>query len=128
MIGNDRMKQDFRKKPDPLEQVFTYHQATKHHFQGYARGPGYLDWASQPNSFRRYAGARVVTLEKIPPSDEPFYDDAFVEGRISPAELAEHLSTFLRQLGDIGLEEHCRPVGPYGSILPVEICIRLRVT
>ena len=88
MIGNDRMKQDFRKKPDPLEQVFNYHQATKHHFQGYARGPGYLDWASQPNPFRRYAGARVVTLEKIPPTDEPLYDDAFVEGRISPLPLS----------------------------------------
>ena len=81
------MEQDFRKRPDPLEQVFNYHQVTKHHFHGHARGPGYLDWASQPNPFRRYAGTRVVTLEKIPPTDEPLYDDAFVEGRIPPLPL-----------------------------------------
>lgn len=72
-------------RPDPLQQVFDYHQATKHHFQSYARGPGYLDWASQPNPFRRCHGARLMTLKKIRPTDEPLYDDAFVQGRISPA-------------------------------------------
>ena len=49
-----------------LQQMLQYHEITKHHFQGYARGPGYLDWASQPNPFRRYSGARLVALEKIP--------------------------------------------------------------
>ena len=70
--------------PDPLLKVFEYHQATKHHFQGYARGPGYMDWATQPNPFRRFAGARLMALEKIPPTAEPLYDDAFVLGRIPP--------------------------------------------
>ena len=79
------MEQDLRNRPDPLQQVLTYHRATKHHFQGYARGPGDLDWATQPNPFRRYAGARFVVLEKIPPTDAPLYDDAFVQGRIPRA-------------------------------------------
>ena len=35
--------------PDLLQQVLDYHQATKHDFHGYARGPGYMDWATQPN-------------------------------------------------------------------------------
>ena len=78
------MKQDLRSRPDQLQQVLHYHQATKHHFQGFARGPGYLDWATQPNPFRRYAGARFVVLEKMPPTDTPLYDDAFVQGRIPP--------------------------------------------
>jgi SagB-type dehydrogenase family enzyme len=41
-----------------------YHQATKHHFNRFARSLGYLDWATQPDPFRRYAGAPVVTLSR----------------------------------------------------------------
>ncbi|XP_010692211.2 uncharacterized protein LOC104905380 isoform X2 [Beta vulgaris subsp. vulgaris] len=36
-----------------LLQSLKYHQQTKHHFTNYARGPGRLDWANQPNPFRR---------------------------------------------------------------------------
>ncbi len=43
-----------------------------------------MDWATQPNPFRRYEGARLVPLEKIGPTDEPRYDDAFIQGRIPP--------------------------------------------
>ena len=78
------MKEDAGSMPDPLQTVFHYHQVTKHHFQGSARGPGYLDWATQPNPFRRFEGARLVPLEKIQPTDEPLYDNAFVRGRIPP--------------------------------------------
>lgn len=60
-----------------LRQVLAYHQATKHRFDAYARGPGRLDWANQPNPFRRYAGARIIRLGRIPPADEPRYDDVF---------------------------------------------------
>ena len=69
---------------DRLQKVFEYHHATKHHFQSYARGPGHMNWATQPNPFRRFAGARLVALEKIPASAEPLYDDAFALGRIPP--------------------------------------------
>jgi SagB-type dehydrogenase family enzyme len=61
--------------------VFNYHQATKHRFHAYAPGPGFLDWATQPNPFRRYAGARLIQLETIPPTDEPRYDAIFTPGR-----------------------------------------------
>jgi len=67
--------------------VLDYHQATKHSYQRYAAGPGYLDWESQPNPFRRYEGARLISLEKTPPTDEPLYDDAFVENQLTPAPL-----------------------------------------
>jgi len=70
---------------DPLQQVLDYHQATKHDFYGYAKGPGHLDWATQPDPFRRYEGARLMPLEKIRPTDKPFYDDAFVQCRIPPS-------------------------------------------
>ena len=36
-----------------LDTIFAYHQATKHHFNRFADGPGHLDWATQPDPFRR---------------------------------------------------------------------------
>ena len=41
-----------------------YHEATKHHFQRFARSPGYLDWKTQPNPFRRYEGAPLLELPR----------------------------------------------------------------
>ena len=77
------MQNDPEKLSGRLRQVFAYHQATKHHFQGNAKGPGMMDWTTQPDPFRRYAGAQLIPLERIPPTDEPIYDDAFVQDRIS---------------------------------------------
>ena len=45
-----------------IERVLSYHQATKHHFHRFARGPGYLDWANQPDPFRTYQGANRIQL------------------------------------------------------------------
>jgi SagB-type dehydrogenase family enzyme len=41
-----------------------YHEATKHHFNRFARSLGYLDWATQPNPFRRYPGAPIHLLPR----------------------------------------------------------------
>jgi SagB-type dehydrogenase family enzyme len=41
-----------------------YHEATKHHFNRFARALGYLDWATQPDPFRRYRGAPVRPLPR----------------------------------------------------------------
>ena len=46
--------------------VHTYHDGTKHHFNRFARSLGYLDWASQPNPFRRFAGAPEIPLHPRP--------------------------------------------------------------
>jgi SagB-type dehydrogenase family enzyme len=40
--------------------VHRYHDGTKHHFTRFARSLGYLDWASQPNPFRSFAGAPTI--------------------------------------------------------------------
>jgi SagB-type dehydrogenase family enzyme len=37
-----------------------YHETTKHSFGRFARSRGYLDWATQPDPFRRYPGARLI--------------------------------------------------------------------
>jgi SagB-type dehydrogenase family enzyme len=73
---------------DSLEVVRAYHQRTKHHVARYAHGPGGLDWENQPDPFRRYAGARLFSLE--PASDygpDVDYEDARLEGRVTPAPL-----------------------------------------
>lgn len=69
---------------DPLTDVVAYHQATKHHLHAYARAPGHMDWATQPNPFRRYDGATLIPLEHVPPSPEPRYETAFVAGHVPP--------------------------------------------
>jgi len=48
--------------PDPLRQLLHYHRLSKHRPQAYAPGPGYLDWANQPDPFRRFAGSPQVAL------------------------------------------------------------------
>jgi SagB-type dehydrogenase family enzyme len=56
-----RMKSD-RIDSDPLARVIAYHQASKHHLDRYAPGPGGLDWANQADPFRRYAGTPRIEL------------------------------------------------------------------
>jgi SagB-type dehydrogenase family enzyme len=65
-----------------LDVVLTYHDATKHHLNRYARGPHGLDWANQPDPFRRYGGAPLIELDHIPPGDRPLYEEVFLEGRL----------------------------------------------
>lgn len=46
--------------------VHRYHNGTKHQFHQFARSLGYLDWASQPDPFRHYAGADVFPIQPRP--------------------------------------------------------------
>ena len=47
---------------DAYATVIRYHEATRHRFAAYARGPETLDWDAQPAPFRRYEGAPVQRL------------------------------------------------------------------
>ena len=42
--------------------VVAYHERTTHHFHRFAASIGYMDWATQPDPFRRYEGASLVRL------------------------------------------------------------------
>jgi SagB-type dehydrogenase family enzyme len=69
----------------PLELVLRYHQETKHDFNRYARSLGHLDWANQPNPFRRYEGAPLIRLPILTPDDDPRsprYDDLYRAGAV----------------------------------------------
>ncbi|KAI8571884.1 hypothetical protein RHMOL_Rhmol01G0154700 [Rhododendron molle] len=52
--------------PDQLNQAINYHNQTKHSFTDYARGPHGLDWANQPNPFRRYISSPLLPLSHFP--------------------------------------------------------------
>jgi SagB-type dehydrogenase family enzyme len=45
-----------------IDATLRYHARSTHHPGRYAPGPGYLDWANQPEPFRTWAGAPVVEL------------------------------------------------------------------
>src|SRR6478672_11383990 len=70
-----------------LALVRAYHARTMHHFQRYAHGPLGLDWETQPDPFRRYAGAELLQLEHVPLAQGPLYREVFGGARIAPAAL-----------------------------------------
>ncbi|NRF72247.1 SagB/ThcOx family dehydrogenase [Aquincola sp. S2] len=75
---------------DKIETVMRYHERTKHHFNRYAPGPGALDWANQPDPFRRYEGAPLVHLPLLAADEEPLsprYDDLYCPGSVVSATL-----------------------------------------
>lgn len=54
-----------------------YHARSKHQPSRYAASLGYLDWATQPDPFRRFHGAALIPLELLQPEPEPCYESAF---------------------------------------------------
>jgi len=72
-----------------IEEVFEYHELSKHQFHRSAPGPGYLDWANQPNPFRRYQGAKEVPLKLFSENLGPDY-----EGVLSRSETIVQRPTF----------------------------------
>jgi SagB-type dehydrogenase family enzyme len=76
--------------------AFRYHDETKHHFNRFARSLGYLDWASQPDPFRRYGDAPTFELPRSALADEVPYAALF-DGSAMPAPIGERsIGEFLR--------------------------------
>ncbi len=84
---------------DPVSRVMRYHDRTKHHFFRYARSLGYLDWANQPNPFRRFADAPFSPLPLLQPEDAPrppTYEAIHQHGMVPPQPVTVRtLSRFL---------------------------------
>lgn len=69
---------------EPARTTLAYHQASKHHLERYAPGPGHLDWANQPDPFRVYAGAPRTPLPLIADRLAVRYGEVRA-GRLPPA-------------------------------------------
>ena len=81
----------------PEEMVVAYHERTMHHPSRYAAAPLTMDWASQPDPFRRYHGAPLVRLPLPGVGPPPAFWELYVPGAVAPQPLTKNsLSTFFR--------------------------------
>ena len=81
----------------PEEVVVAYHERTKHHYHRFAASLGYMDWATQPDPFRRYEGAQLVRLPLPEPGRTLPYWQMYVLGSVAPMPLSiDSLSLFFR--------------------------------
>ena len=76
-----------------MDKIIRYHQTSKHTYHSFAPGPGYLDWESQPDPFRRYEGTETVPLKKIPATERPCFSEALRPSGVAVAPMSfENLS------------------------------------
>ncbi len=89
------MKTDIEE--DKLNKVFNYHKQTKHGFHRSAEGPGYLDWKNQPDPFRRYHGAPLISLLLDTGIESSLYDSLYYpDGNSTQAFNIQTISCLLR--------------------------------
>ncbi len=86
--------------------VLDYHERTKHRPSRYATSLGYMDWATQPDPFRRYSGAPLVALTHTEVTVP--YHLLFQKETLATAPLClESLSHLLRySLGLAAIKQH----------------------
>ena len=86
---------------DSIATTLSYHQQTKHHLHRYARSPGYLDWANQPNPFRTFKGAVPIELPLAADGLHTSYADLFTPAAVpaQPLELRSIAILFELALG-----------------------------
>ena len=60
-----------------MNPVLDYHERSKHQLARYAPGPDNLDWANQPDPFRRFAGTQEVDLPLRTEELPGCWDDLF---------------------------------------------------
>ncbi|MEN8149286.1 MAG: SagB/ThcOx family dehydrogenase [Planctomycetota bacterium] len=105
-----------------------YHERTKHHFNRFAKSAGQLDWATQPEPFRRFEGARLVALPRDFETEPVDFDELYSATGRAPAELAiETISDFLfhslaisawKAMGEVKWELRVNPSS--GNLHPTE--------
>src|SRR5688572_22539707 len=80
---------------DLSSRALAYHERSKHRPRRFAASLGYLDWETQPDPFRTYAGARRVELSLDSDRLETRYSDLYRQGAVLPSPLSlSSLGTF----------------------------------
>jgi len=67
--------------------IIAYHERTKHQPDRYASGPHGLDWATQPNPFRRFTGAPLFAMPLVDSDETPSAAVLFGAAAVSPRPL-----------------------------------------
>ena len=108
--------------------IQSYHQQTKHQLKHYARGPETLDWDSQPDPFRHYAGSDKLPLPLSASEDTTPYNNLFQANAISarafskqPLGLLMELSMGLSAWKSFGPDRWSLRINPSsGNLHPTE--------
>jgi len=86
------------KEQNSVEAVLAYHRRTKHHLHHYAASPGYLDWATQPDPFRTYAGAERIELPLLADRLDAAYAELYFPGAVPAMPLERNSVAMLFEL------------------------------
>lgn len=70
-----------------MDPVLDYHERSKHHLNHYAPGPEGLDWATQPEPFRRYTGVLELELPLLAGELQASWDDLFAPANVLQQQL-----------------------------------------
>lgn len=82
--------------PAPVDVALGYHQRSKHDYQRFASSLGFLDWANQPDPYRRYVGAERTALARPADDDTPTWGALHTPGAVPARALdADGLSRLL---------------------------------
>ena len=71
----------------PRDVVLRYHARSTHQPNRFAPGPGGLDWATQPDPFRTYAGAPTIELPLAGEELTATWEDLHRPGAVAPRPL-----------------------------------------
>lgn len=114
-----------------IDAVNRYHELSKHHMDRYAPGPGGLDWANQPDPFRRFAQAPVLPLPLAADELDTSFRELHRPGAVAPAALdLKHLAILLemslglsawKSIGQDRWSLRCNPSS--GNLHPTEAYI-----
>lgn len=94
--GSGKSNFDGDKAAGQLSAVRAYHQRTKHLPDQFAPGPGYMDWANQPDPFRRFKEARLVELPLVHSLGLVSFEALTTSGAVAPQPVSrDSLGLFL---------------------------------
>lgn len=80
----------------PIEAAVAYHERSKHHLHRYARSAGYMDWANQPNPFRRFGNTPRAPLPLLKTNPKLPFDQLFTpRGETGLAPTHERIAGFM---------------------------------
>ena len=114
----------------PAEIVLAYHARTKHTLKRYAAGPETLDWDTQPNPFREFAGCARTELELGADRLATSFAEARTPGGVSPVALTSNRSANCWSFpwGSPPGRNMGRTAGRCAAIHPAAIFIRRKPT
>lgn len=79
-----------------INEIFTYHNETKHAPSRYARSLGYMDWSTQPDPFRSYKGSEQIQLPLALDNTTPPYHLIFDNELPAAPLLIQSISQFFQ--------------------------------